>query len=49
MIEGVLKVSEMKVRDVMIPRAQMVVINHDAPPRQRSLLSLIPKILVAFR
>ncbi|WP_251365692.1 hypothetical protein [Coxiella-like endosymbiont of Rhipicephalus sanguineus] len=32
MIEGVLKVSKMKVRDVMIPRAQMVVINHDALP-----------------
>ena len=29
MIEGVLQVSEMQVRDVMIPRAQMVVIHQD--------------------
>lgn len=34
MIEGVLKVSEMKVRDVMIPRAQMVIVEHDATPQQ---------------
>ena len=32
MIEGVLEVSEMQVRDVMIPRAQMVVIEHDKTP-----------------
>jgi magnesium and cobalt transporter len=33
MIEGVLSVSEMTVRDIMIPRAQMdVVSEHDAPP-----------------
>ncbi len=31
MIEGVLEVSEMHVRDIMIPRAQMVVVEHDAP------------------
>ncbi len=29
MMEGVLKVSELQVRDVMIPRAQMVVLEHD--------------------
>lgn len=29
MIEGVLQVSEMQVRDIMVPRAQMVVIEHD--------------------
>lgn len=34
MIEGVLKVSEMKVRDVMIPRAQMVVVAHDVTVQQ---------------
>lgn len=34
MIEGVLKVSEMKVRDVMIPRAQMAVVEYDAIPQQ---------------
>ncbi|AAO90109.2 HlyC/CorC family transporter [Coxiella burnetii] len=33
MIEGVLRVSEKKVRDVMIPRAQMVVVDHDATPQ----------------
>lgn len=31
MIEGVLQISEMQVRDIMIPRAQMVVIEQDAP------------------
>jgi len=30
MIEGVLEVSEMQVRDIMIPRAQMIVIERDA-------------------
>lgn len=30
MIEGVLQVSEMHVRDVSVPRTQMVVINHDS-------------------
>lgn len=34
MIEGVLEVSEMQVRDVMIPRAQMVVIEHDKAPEE---------------
>ena len=32
MIEGVLEVSEMQVRDVMIPRTQMVVVNYDVAP-----------------
>jgi magnesium and cobalt transporter len=31
MIEGVLNVSEMQVRDIMIPRGQMVVLEHDDP------------------
>jgi len=31
MIEGVLQVSELRVRDIMIPRAHMVVIDRDAP------------------
>ncbi len=31
MIEGSIQVSEMQVRDVMIPRAQMVVVERDAP------------------
>ena len=34
MIEGVLEVSEMQVRDVMIPRTQMVVINIEDPLEQ---------------
>ena len=34
MIEGVLEVSEMQVRDVMIPRTQMAVINHDDSPEK---------------
>ncbi len=32
MIEGVLQVADMQVRDVMVPRAQMVVVEHDAAP-----------------
>jgi len=31
MMEGVLQVSELRVRDIMIPRARMVVVGHDAP------------------
>ncbi len=31
MIEGVLQVSDMRVRDIMIPRANMVVVERDAP------------------
>lgn len=34
MIEGVMRVSQMQVRDVMIPRAQMVVIEHDTTLEQ---------------
>ena len=32
MIEGVLHVGEMQVRDIMVPRAQMVVVNTDSAP-----------------
>ena len=39
MIEGVLEVAEMQVRDIMIPRPQMVVIQHDAAPED--FISLI--------
>lgn len=31
MIEGVLQVSELRVRDIMVPRAQMVVVERDVP------------------
>lgn len=34
MLEGVLQVTEMHVRDIMIPRAQMVVISRTATPEQ---------------
>jgi magnesium and cobalt transporter len=34
MIEGVMEVSEMQVRDIMIPRSQMVVVGHDVPPEE---------------
>jgi|HigsolmetaAR201D_1030396.scaffolds.fasta_scaffold05860_4 magnesium and cobalt transporter len=32
MLEGVLEVSEMQVRDIMVPRSQMVVVNRDDRP-----------------
>ena len=32
MIEGALQVSEMQVRDIMVPRVQMIVVKHDADP-----------------
>ncbi len=34
MIEGVLAVAEMRVRDIMIPRSQMVVVERDVPPEE---------------
>ncbi|HHJ16768.1 MAG TPA: CBS domain-containing protein [Gammaproteobacteria bacterium] len=34
MIEGVLQVADMQVRDIMIPRSQMVVVNRDASPEE---------------
>jgi magnesium and cobalt transporter len=34
MLEGVLEVSEIQVRDVMVPRSQMVVVQRDDPPEQ---------------
>lgn len=40
MIEGVLKVAEMRVRDIMIPRVQMVVVSKDA-----SLDSVFPLVI----
>src|SRR6185437_3544493 len=40
MIESVLQVSEMQVRDVMIPKAQMVVVEHDS-----SLDVLLPLVI----
>ncbi len=40
MIEGVLHVSEMQVRDIMIPRSQMVVVRRDAELRE-----LLPPVI----
>ena len=34
MMEGVLQVAEMRVRDIMVPREQMVVIEEDEPPEE---------------
>lgn len=34
MIEGALQVSEMQVRDIMVPRVQMIVVKNDAAPDQ---------------
>lgn len=34
MIEGVLQISEMQVRDIMVPRAQMVIVEQDAKPEE---------------
>lgn len=34
MIEGVLQISEMQVRDIMVPRAQMVIVEQDAKPAE---------------
>ena len=41
MLQGVLQVSETKVRDIMIPRSHMVVLEHDAAPEE--LLKAIVK------
>src|ERR1035438_4685700 len=32
MLEGVLAVADMQVRDIMVPRSQMVFVERDAPP-----------------
>jgi magnesium and cobalt transporter len=34
MLEGVLSVADMQVRDIMVPRAQMVFVERDAPPEE---------------
>ena len=42
MMEGALEVSETQVRDAMIPRSQMVVVNHDSP-----LEEFLPQIVAS--
>ena len=42
MIEGVLQVSQMRVRDIMIPRVQMVVL-----PKEATLESILPLVAEA--
>ncbi|HEX7116166.1 MAG TPA: CBS domain-containing protein, partial [Steroidobacter sp.] len=34
MLEGVLRVVEMQVRDIMVPRSQMTIVNRDDPPEK---------------
>ena len=34
MLEGVLQVLELQVRDIMVPRSQMVIVNRDDPPEE---------------
>jgi magnesium and cobalt transporter len=34
MLEGVLRVVELQVRDIMVPRSQMVIVNRDDPPEE---------------
>jgi magnesium and cobalt transporter len=34
MLEGVLQVIELQVRDIMVPRSQMVIVDRDAPPAE---------------
>ena len=34
MLEGVLGVSDIQVRDIMVPRSQMVIVNRDDPPEE---------------
>ncbi len=40
MIEGVLRVADLQVRDIMIPRSQMVVLERDSPPQR-----LVPAVI----
>ena len=42
MIQGVLQVADIQVRDIMVPRAQMVVLQRDAPPQE-----LLPQLIQA--
>ncbi len=42
MIQGVLQVADIQVRDIMLPRAQMVVLQRDAPPQE-----LLPQLIQA--
>ncbi len=40
MFEGVLRVIELQVRDIMVPRSQMIVVNRDDPPE-----TLLPAVI----
>ncbi|HEY5808390.1 MAG TPA: transporter associated domain-containing protein [Povalibacter sp.] len=42
MLEGVLEVVEMQVRDIMVPRSQMVIVNRDSPPEE-----ILPAVIEA--
>ncbi len=34
MLEGVFRVVELQVRDIMVPRSQMIIVNRDDPPEE---------------
>jgi len=42
MLQGVLEVVEMQVRDIMVPRSQMVIVNRDDPPEE-----ILPAVIEA--
>ena len=42
MLEGVLRVAELQVRDIMVPRSQMVVVSRDDPPEK-----ILPAVIEA--
>lgn len=42
MLQGVLEVVEMQVRDIMVPRSQMVIVNRDDPPED-----ILPAVIEA--
>src|SRR5690606_30597417 len=42
MLEGVLEVIEMQVRDIMVPRSQMVIVNRDDAPEE-----ILPAVIEA--
>jgi magnesium and cobalt transporter len=42
MLEGVFEIAELQVRDIMVPRSQMVVVNRDDPPEE-----ILPAVIEA--
>ena len=53
MLEGVLQVIELQVRDIMVARSQMTIVNRDDPPeeirgRGMPLVGIIPRTTLIF-